>query len=161
MSITVRSAERADVPALVRLRLANAEAHVRLAPDLYRIPEADTVRRHFEGLLADGPSVLITVAELAGEVVGMSEVVLLPEPPDHQILQPRRGADLHTVVLETHRGQGVGRALVAAAERIASAHGAAFLHAGIFTPNADALAFYSASGFGPRGTLLTKERATP
>lgn len=153
MSLFIRPAERADVPALVRLRLANAERHVQLAPDVFRIPDPAAVRRHFEEVLG---SALISVAEVEGEVVGMAEVVLLPEPPDHQILVPRGGADVHTVVLDGYRGRGVGAALVAAAEKVAAAHGAAIVFAGIFATNDDAVAFYSASGFGPRGILLSK-----
>ena len=149
----IRPAQRADVPALVRLRLANAERHVQLAPDIFRIPDAGAVRRHFEQVLG---SALISVAELDGEVVGMVEVVPLPEPPDHQILVPRRGADVHTVVLDGYRGRGVGAALVAEAGRIAVAHGVSVLFAGIFATNEEAVAFYSRSGFGSRGILLSR-----
>ena len=42
-SITVRLAEREDVRALVRLRLANAEQHIRLDPAVYRLPDAESV----------------------------------------------------------------------------------------------------------------------
>ncbi|WP_433225420.1 N-acetyltransferase family protein [Microtetraspora malaysiensis] len=161
MSILIRPAERGDVPALVRLRLANAERHRQLAPDTYRVPDAEAVRRHFEEVVEDGSKVLISVAEVSGEVVGMAEVVLRPEPPDHQILVPRRGADLHTVVLEEHRGRGVGAVLVAAAERAAVDHGVSIIYAGIFARNEDAVGFYSASGFGPRGILLSKEHEVP
>lgn len=161
MSILVRSAERRDVPALVRLRVANAERHIQLAPDIYRVPDAEAVRRHFEEVLADGSRVLISVAEVGGEVVGMSEVVLLAEPPDHQILILRRGAEIHTVVMDGHRGCGVGAALVAAAERAAADRGVSIIYAGIFAPNKDAVGFYSASGFGPRGILLSKEPGFP
>lgn len=149
----IRPAQRADIPALVRLRLANAERHVQLAPDIFRIPDAKAVHQHFEEVVG---SALISVAEVDGEVVGMAEVVLLSEPPDHQILVPRRGADVHTVVLDGYRGRGVGAALVAEAERVAAAHRVEILFAGIFATNEQAVGFYSASGFGPRGILLSK-----
>lgn len=152
-SLLIRPAERGDVPALVRLRLANAERHVQLAPDQFRIPDASVVRRHFEVVLAHS---LITVAELDGEVVGMAEVVLLVEPPDHQILVPSRAADIHTVVLDGHRGRGVGTALIEAARQVAVRHGVTALYANIFATNDDAVAFYSGAGFGPRGILLSK-----
>lgn len=161
MSILVRPARSRDVPALVRLRVANAERHIQLAPDIYRVPDAEAVRRHFEEVLADGSEVLISVAEVAGEVVGMAELVLLAEPPDHQILVPRRAAEIHTVVLDGHRGCGVGSTLVAAAERSAADRGISIIYAGIFAPNEDAVGFYSASGFGPRGILLSKEQEVP
>lgn len=157
MPILVRAAERRDVPSLVRLRLANAERHVQLAPAIYRVPDVEAVRRHFEEVLSAEPGALISVAEVAGEVVGMVEVVLLADPPDHQILVPRRAAEVHTVVLDGHRGKGVGSALLSAAERTARERGVSVVHAGIFAPNKEAVCFYSSAGFAPRGTLLSKE----
>ena len=149
----IRPAERRDVHPLVQLRLANAERHVQLDPSIFRVPSADAVRQHFEEVIG---SALITVAEVEGEVVGMAEVVLLPPPPAHQILVPRCGADVHTVVLDGYRGRGIGAALVAAAQEVAAARGAWVLFAGIFATNDEAVAFYEASGFGPRGILLSK-----
>ncbi|CAG6391918.1 GNAT family N-acetyltransferase [Streptomyces cocklensis] len=157
MPILVRAAEREDVPALVCLRLANAERHVQLDPVIYRVPEVEAVRRHFEEVLAGESKVVILVAEVVGEVVGMVEVVLLADPPDHQILAPRRAAEIHTVVLDGHRGKGVGAALLTAAEKAAADSGALVVYAGIFTPNEGAVRFYSSAGFEPRGTLLSKE----
>jgi hypothetical protein len=46
--VTVRAAERDDVPALVRIRLANAGTHVQPDPAVYRVPDFEAVRRHFE-----------------------------------------------------------------------------------------------------------------
>jgi GNAT superfamily N-acetyltransferase len=149
----IRPAERRDVAALVRLRLANAERHVQLAPDLFRLPDVEAVRRHFEGVLGHA---LISVAEVNGEVVGMVEVVLLAAPPDHQILVSRRAADVHTVVLDGYRGRGIGAALVAEAERLAAVHDVSLVYANIFATNDDAVRFYSSAGFGPRGILLSK-----
>ncbi|HUQ60075.1 GNAT family N-acetyltransferase [Lentzea sp.] len=151
----IRPAERGDVPALVRLRLANAERHVELDPELFRIPDETAVRGYFEDVVGRA---LISVAELDGEVVGMAEVVPLPGgSPDHQILVPRRAADVHTVVLDGYRGRGLGAALVAEAERVAAAHGVSLVFANIFATNEEALAFYSGAGFGPRGILLSKQ----
>jgi len=50
----------------------------------------------------------------------MAEVVIMPDPPDHQILIPRRTAQIHTVVLDAHRGRGIGNALARHAERLAA-----------------------------------------
>ncbi|WP_055588595.1 GNAT family N-acetyltransferase [Peterkaempfera griseoplana] len=158
MPITVRAAACEDVPGLVRLRLANAERHVQLDPSVYRLPDVQAVRRHFEEVLSAESKVLIFVAEAAGEVVGMVEVVILPDPLDHQILAPCSAAEIHTVVLDGHRGQGVGTALLAAAEQAAAEHGVSITYAGIFAPNKEAVRFYSSAGFGPRGTLLSKKQ---
>ncbi|MFG1879358.1 GNAT family N-acetyltransferase [Sphaerisporangium sp. NPDC049003] len=157
MSILIRAADRGDVPSLVHLRLANAERHVQLDPVIYRVPDSEAVRRHFEEMLSAEPKMMILIAEVAGEVVGMVEVVLLADPLDHQIIHPRRAAEIHTVVLDEHRGKGVGSALVVAAEQAAAERGVSILYAGIFAPNKEAIRFYSSAGFGAHGTLLSKE----
>jgi GNAT superfamily N-acetyltransferase len=160
VTVTVRAARIDDVPALVRLRLANAERHVGLDPDGHRVPDTDAVRRHFENLLggSDESPVLVLVAEVAGTVVGMSEVVISADaPPDHQILVPRRTAEVHTVVLEHYRGKGVGTALVRAAEQHAARNGVTHLIAPILSGNGEGIGFYSRAGFGPHGILLSKE----
>lgn len=160
MGMRVRRAGVGDHDALVGLRIANAERHVELDPGLYRLPDVEAVRRHFDASLSGGSESLVLVAETGTRVVGMAELVPLALPPDHQILIPRPAAEIHTVVLDGHRGEGVGAALVAAIERAAVERGIVVLYAGIFAPNTGATRFYSAAGFGPRGTLLSKELPT-
>jgi hypothetical protein len=53
VGIRVRPANLADVPSLVELRLANAEAHVALDPGVYRLPQRAAVVGHFTAVLAD------------------------------------------------------------------------------------------------------------
>jgi GNAT superfamily N-acetyltransferase len=161
VTISVRMARADDVPTLVRLRLANAERHAGLDPSGYRLPAASAVHRYFEELLSGstGTDIVVLVAEVAGNVAGMTELVMLPAPPDHQILVPRRRADVHTVVLERYRGNGVGKALVAAAEEHAAQRGVSHLFAPILAPNTQAIGFYSRAGFGPHGVILSKELA--
>lgn len=156
MVVVTRSARLGDVSALVRLRMANAEHHVGLGPSVHRRPDGDAVRGYFESRLCDGQDDLLLVAEVNGEVAGMAEVVHRPAPPDHQILIPRRTAEVHTVVLDQYRGRGVGRALLGAAEQIARDRGVEFLVAVVFAPNEDAVGFYSSAGFGGHGLLLGK-----
>lgn len=157
--ISVRMARAEDVPALVRLRLANAERHVALDPYRHRLPEPEAVRRYFEELLSSPAEamVLVLVAEVRGSVAGMTEIVVTPAPPDHQILVPHRIAQVHTVVLERYRGKGVGTALVRAAEEHAARNGVTHLIAPILSGNEEAIGFYSSAGFGPHGVLLRKE----
>lgn len=159
MTITVRMAQAGDVPTLARLRMANAERHAGLDPSGHRLPEAGAVRRYFEELLSDpaGDGILILVAEVSGTVAGMTEVVMMPAPPDHQILAPRRLAQVHTVVLEDYRGKGIGKALVTAAEQYAAQRGVSRLLAPILAPNTQAIGFYSQAGFGQHGIILSKE----
>jgi len=51
--LTVRPARLADLPSLVALCLANAEAHLALDADTYRVPQREAVVRHFAAVLAD------------------------------------------------------------------------------------------------------------
>jgi GNAT superfamily N-acetyltransferase len=120
--LTVRQANAADVAALVELRIANAEAHVALDPDTYRVPSRDAVARHFAAVLADtvlansGREDAVFVAETTGgRVLGMVEVLRHSGPPEHQILRPEPSAEVHTVVLGDARGGGTGAALLAVA----------------------------------------------
>ncbi|MEU8286232.1 GNAT family N-acetyltransferase [Micromonospora sp. NPDC048905] len=155
---TVRPAGLSDVPALVDLRLANAEAHLSLAPDVYRLPQREAVAHHFTAVLTKGAGGdAILVAELDGQVVGMVELLRLPEPPAHQILRPEPSAQIHTVVSGTARGRGVGSALVDAAGRWAAENGITSLSAGIHHRNDGAVRFYRRHGYAPSGTLLNRQ----
>jgi ribosomal protein S18 acetylase RimI-like enzyme len=155
----IRTARPDDVPALVQLRIANAEQHAGLDPAGYRIPEPAPVRRYFEELLSGPPGdIVVLVAEADGTVAGMAELVIRSAPPpDHQILVPLLMADVHTVVLERFRGRGIGSALVRAAEQHAAQRGVAGLIAPILAPNTEAIGFYSRAGFGPHGVILRKD----
>jgi len=160
MTVSIRMARPGDVPALVRLRMANGQRHAALDPAGHRVPAQAPVRRHFEELLsrpAPDAGVVVLVAEVAGTVAGMTELVIKPGPPGHQILLPRPQAEVHTVVLEAFRGQGVGRALAAAAERHAAERGVTRLVAPILAANAEAISFYSGAGFGSHGVILAKD----
>ncbi|MFG1659795.1 GNAT family N-acetyltransferase [Micromonospora chersina] len=154
--LTVRPASVADVPSLVELRLANAEAHLALDPGIYRVPQREAVVRHFTAVLADAAgrdAVLVAEAD-DGRVVGMIEVLRQSDPPEHQILRPEPSAQVHTVVLPGERGLGVGSALLAAAQRWAADRGITYLSAGIHHRNVDAMRFYRRHGHTDAGFSL-------
>jgi len=161
MTALIRPAQADDIPALVQLRLANAHRHIELGPSAHRQPDISAVYQYFHDALSspDTSTPLILVAEVPGEVAGMAEVVIVPDPPGHQILIPRRTAQIHTVVLDGYRRKGIGTALVSAAEQQAAEHGVSLLIAPIFAPNTSAIRFYSGAGFGEHGVLLSKEPA--
>ncbi len=163
MTPTIRPARAADVAALVELRLANARRHVELDPELHRIPDPDAVSRYFAGVVAGAvtPAPLILVAEVSGQVVGMTELVVSPDPPDHQILGPRPTAQVHTVVQPGYRGQGIGSSLVRAARQLAAERGITRLIAPIFSKNDQAAGFYGGAGFIPHGVLLRTDIGQP
>src|SRR5262249_26824256 len=108
MTALIRPAQADDIPALVQLRLANAHPHIDLAPSAHRQQDISAVYQYFHEALSspDTSTPLILVAEVPGEVAGMAEVVIVPDPPGHQILIPRRTAQIHTVVLDGYRRKG-------------------------------------------------------
>lgn len=153
----VRPANATDIPALVELRLANAEAHVALDPATYRVPLRDVVARHFADVLDGeaGRDDAVLVAETSdGRLVGMIEVLRHADPPEHQILRAEPSAAVHTVVLTDVRGLGVGSALLAAARRWAIDRGIRYLSAGIHHRNSGAVRFYRRHGFSDAGLSL-------
>ncbi|MDG4785590.1 GNAT family N-acetyltransferase [Micromonospora sp. WMMD1102] len=156
--LTVRRATLADVPALVELRLANAEAHLALDADTYRVPQRAAVVRHFAGTLADevGRDGVLLAEDREGRVVGMIEVLPQSAPPEHQILRPVPSAQVHTVVLPDARRLGVGSTLLHAAERWATERGIRYLSAGIYHRNLEAVRFYSRHGYTEAGLSLGK-----
>ena len=163
MTPTIRPAQAADVAALVELRLANARRHVELDPESHCIPDPDAVRRYFAGVLTGEvtPAPLILVVEVSGQVAGMTELVLSPDPPDHQILVPRPMAQIHTVVRPGYRGQGIGSSLVQSAQQLAAERGITRLIAPIFSDNDQAVGFYGRAGFIPHGVLLRTDIVRP
>jgi GNAT superfamily N-acetyltransferase len=154
MSTVVRAAGPADVAELVELRLVNATWHATLDPRIYRIPDPEAVRRHFTEAVTRE---LILVADSGRHLDAMAEVLTVRDPPDHQILVPRRAAEVHTVVRPGERGRGLGRRMVEAAAHAAAERGIEILYAGIHALNEPAIRFYTAAGFGPRGTTLCRE----
>jgi GNAT superfamily N-acetyltransferase len=156
VGLTVRPAGLADVPSLVKLRLANAEAHLALDSDIYRVPRREAVVRHFTAMLADeaGRDAVLVAEAPDGRVVGMIEVLRQPDPPEHQILRPEPSAQVHTVVLPDARGLGVGAALLKAAERWATDRGITYLSAGIHHRNVGAVRFYGRHGYTDAGFSL-------
>ena len=160
---TVRAAGPADVAALVRLRLANAAAHLALDAAVYRLPPRDAIERHFTAVLTDeaGRDGVLVAEAHDGRIVGMVEIVRQADPPEHQILRPQPAAQVHTVVLPDASGLGVGSALLAAAEGWASDRGITYLSAGIHHRNVDAVRFYSRHGYRDAGVSLGKSVSAP
>jgi ribosomal protein S18 acetylase RimI-like enzyme len=98
----------------------------------------------------------VYVAEEGSTLVGFVTVLArepfmeLDDPPGHYALI----TDL--VVLEAHRGRGIGRLLLERAERYAKQAGATELRIGVLTNNRTARGLYLDAGFQPHLEILTK-----
>ena len=92
------------------------------------------------------PHAAVFVAEAAeGIVVGRLSVGRDPHPASHHV------ADLGLMVAESHRRQGVGRALLEAAVDWARSHGVSKLELHVFPHNEGAIALYDRFGFEREG----------
>jgi GNAT superfamily N-acetyltransferase len=112
--------------------------------------EAAAVAPRLERLVIVGDRVV--VAELDGEVVGLAHLHASPT-----IEHERPAAKISALVVnESHRGEGVGRALVEAMEEEARARRCALLFLTAAARREDAHAFYRQVGLEETGRRFTK-----
>jgi RimJ/RimL family protein N-acetyltransferase len=142
--IRVRTASPRDARALVDL------AHeVGAEPEGWLISEGEwrSVRDERRQLAAARRSrdVAVIVAENDGEIVGRLSIVRDLHPACAHV------ADLGLMVAREHRREGVGTALLAAAESWARDVGVRKLELSVFPHNAPALALYRRCGFREEG----------
>ena len=144
MNVEIRAAEPADAAALVALATAVgsepqgwllADSHWRSVADERRYVRA--LRRHPDGALI--------VADDAGTVVGRLSLVRDPHPSSAHV------ADLGLMVAASHRRRGIGRALLAAAEKWARGSGVSKLELHVFPHNEAAIALYEGFGYEREG----------
>ena len=95
------------------------------------------LRRHPDGALI--------VADDAGMIVGRLSLVRDPHPSSAHV------ADLGLMVAASHRRRGIGRALLAAAERWARGAAVSKLELHVFPHNEAAIALYEGFGYEREG----------
>jgi ribosomal protein S18 acetylase RimI-like enzyme len=148
MTFQIRPALAGDKEAILALmpRLAAFDVPESRKPeDLWR-SDAKLMLRCLEGK-ADGCFAQVAVDE-SQKVIGLSLVSMRPELLSHD-----PSAHLEAIaVSETAEGTGVGKALLAAAEREAKARGARSITLHVFASNSHARDFYRRSGY--QGELL-------
>lgn len=98
----------------------------------------------------------IFVAEFGATAVGWISVYVDDAPP-YVIAAERRRAYVSELFVESSaRGQGVGRALIAACEDWARAQGVCVIQIGHLSANARAAKVYEEAGYGPYVVLRRK-----
>jgi GNAT superfamily N-acetyltransferase len=139
MDPTVRDARRADAAAIAAL-----------LTQLGYPSDAATVQERLDRLQIVGDRVV--VAELDGEVVGLAHLQVTPA-----IERDRPAGKLGALVVdEAHRGGGVGRALVEAAEAEARLRGCELLYLTTSEGRDDAHAFYERVGLEHTGRRYSR-----
>jgi ribosomal protein S18 acetylase RimI-like enzyme len=130
------------------VRAETFEFHRRQAePQFFRRTDAPPPSRRFVADLLETGNGAFLLAEAAGEIIGFL-TVRVGHPPDEPFLMGTRFAVVDSLgIAEAWRGKGAGRALMAAAEVWAAAHGAERLQLNVWEFNEGALAFYETLGY--------------
>jgi GNAT superfamily N-acetyltransferase len=135
-----RSASRADVPAIVGLLADDPLGSARETVS----EEVDAAYWRAFDAIDDDPRNTVVVAEVAGEVVGTMQLIVIPS-------LTRRGAQRLEIegvrVASAHRGAGLGRRMIAWAVAEARASGCALVQLTTDKRRTDARRFYESLGF--------------
>jgi RimJ/RimL family protein N-acetyltransferase len=107
--------------------------------------EVWTPRKWRHNMLGLGDRGASLVAEVAGEVAGIAGVLRGDRPAVRHV------AELGITIGSTHRGIGVGRALMGGIERWARLAGMAKLVLGVFDANVEARGLYEKLGYAIEG----------
>lgn len=138
MALKVRALNRADVAAVAELLAAGS-----LTPEA---EDPNNVEAYWRAAEENRQRLgEVFVAVLDGEVVGVAQVMVFP----HLQHTGGRCAELESVhVRADHRSEGIGSALLAAAENLARERGCYRIQLTSRNVRVDAHRFYEANGYG-------------
>jgi len=161
VDFVVRRGGLDDVDRLGELWRALRDHHASLPemPPTKSLEESWAYRRaQYRDWLAKAGYTLL-LAERDGEPIGYAVVSLGGGAATWDVGD--RTVEIETLsVLESERGQGVGRALTDAAVELAAESGAASILVGVAQSNAEAIRFYEREGFEPFYVSLIKPAAS-
>ena len=149
----IRDAVASDARAIGAISRESAEAHVAMAPRLYHVPDMPDAVRRAERMVArvDGTTL---VAASDGLVVGFAHIAPLPAPELGSMARALAAADVGIAVSATYRGQGIGRALMEAAEDRAARGGLELLTLNVLAANESAITLYRSLGYEASGLFM-------
>lgn len=156
MSIAIREARTADRPALVRLMGALHEFESAFEENRAGAEAADSHLAWVEKSVAELGGVIL-VAEAEGSVAGFVAYTFEEDPGTFVRPEFRRHALIWDIsVAEEARGQGIGQALLQAAEEAARAAGIHEMRLYVLEANTRARRIYEAAGYRNYERFLAK-----
>lgn len=139
--IAIRRAEERDVRAIAALYVELKRHHARLQPDNPRYQVGEQRWGEIARANIENPNEEVLVADAGGATVGFARISFSERPWG-------RAAEVNTLVVsESHRGSGVGKELMGAAERVAAEAGAKGVRLDILVGNDDGARFYEELGY--------------
>jgi ribosomal protein S18 acetylase RimI-like enzyme len=149
----IREAVDGDARAIAELARESAEAHTGMSSRFYRVPDQrDALRRAEQELAADDRTTLVAV--VGSQIVGAVEMTPLPRPTVGSMVRDLRALDVGIVVTASHRGRGIGRALLEAAEERAARDGIELMTLTAWNANEGALGLYRSVGYQDVGVVM-------
>ena len=146
-----------DATAVAHVCAASATHHARLDPASYRVPDIDTLVRHYRRVRPRTSASVILVADQGGHIVGAAEVRLLGAPQAASMLRPIPTASIELAVLHHDRGGSVRELLAHASEDWARAHGVRRVQLDVLARNRHVLeSFRKRNSYEIAGVVLTK-----
>ena len=122
MDLVVRKVRETDFDQVSVIFADENAFHSQLLPDRFQIANPIMSRDWFNNIFTNENKALL-VAESDGVLIGLVLINLM-NAPDDPIFQPRRYAYIEELaVLKEHRGQGVGRLLMAKTHEWIAAQG--------------------------------------
>ena len=158
---TIRPADEADEPAMIRLEHESAIHHAAVDPRRWRVPTIDSVAESRRLRQARNPRSESLLAEVDGRVVGMIELWLQAPEDEGSARRPAKRADFGISVSPGWQGRGLGTALLNAAEAWARERGAARMQLHVTAANTGAVRFYERLGYDLDSLLMDKRLEAP
>ena len=156
MDVAVRTARADDRPALIRLMGALNEFEAAIEDNRADASAAESHLDWVNGEIAAQGGVTL-VAEIGGSVVGFLSFALEEDPGTFVRPEHRRHAMIWDISVDAaSRGQGVGRALLTAAEAHAKATGIGEIRLYVLESNARARRIYDEAGYRTYERLMAK-----
>ena len=141
-SIDIRTARRADIPAIQNLLAQVDRLHWESQPDVFQETQGPAREdAYLRGLITDWQTV-VTVAEVGADLVGCL-IARIQQTPEVAMLVPQQYLMVDTLVVdEASRSCGVGNLLMAHIETWAQARDIHRVELNVFEFNALAQGFY-------------------
>jgi ribosomal protein S18 acetylase RimI-like enzyme len=155
--MVIRPAVPSDVAALGRLGALLVSVHHAFDPQRF-IPVTPSTEGGYAAFLAaeiERPDALVLVAEAGGRVVGYAYAAL--EGSDFMALRGPAGILYDLLVDPAHRGEGIGRTLLAAALEALADRGAPRILISAAEGNMAAQRLFAAAGFRRTMIEMTRE----
>lgn len=155
--LTVRSADKADIPHLCRLMQHVQDVHAEAHPEIFRAtldPEATAA--YFADLLSNDHNVVF-VAEKAGETAGYIWCQERIAQGSFYALPAHTGYIHHVSVTPGHRRHGIGNALIAAVLAELKGRGATRIAVDFWAFNDRARSFFAGAGFAVQRELCSRD----